>query len=66
MNNLRYIRSLIKNIFSGEAVLQFLNQNWKQVAEEFGKPLVDRLVNIVYNIVKKFFEAVPKEELFIE
>ncbi|KAH9630121.1 hypothetical protein HF086_004827 [Spodoptera exigua] len=49
-----------------EAVLQFLNQNWRQVSEEFGKPLVDKVVDIVYSIVKKFFEAVPKDELFVE
>nr|XP_049703417.1 circadian clock-controlled protein daywake [Helicoverpa armigera] len=61
----------LTNLFKGnpelsEAVLQFLNQNWKQIAEEFGQPLVDKLVEIVYNIVKRFFEAVPKDELFVE
>uniref|UniRef100_A0A2H1V9K3 SFRICE_016317 n=1 Tax=Spodoptera frugiperda TaxID=7108 RepID=A0A2H1V9K3_SPOFR len=61
----------LTNLFEGnpqlsEAVLQFLNQNWRQVSEEFGKPLVDKVVDIVTGIVKKFFEKVPKEELFIE
>lgn len=53
-------------LLSGEAVLQFLNQNWKQVTEEFGQPLVDKLVDIVYTIVKRFFEAIPKDELFVQ
>ncbi|XP_075975260.1 circadian clock-controlled protein daywake-like [Anticarsia gemmatalis] len=60
----------LTNLFKGspelsEAVLLFLNQNWKQVADEFGRPIVDKLIDIVYNIVKKFFEQVPKDELFI-
>ncbi|CAH1636540.1 unnamed protein product [Spodoptera littoralis] len=61
----------LTNLFEGnpqlsEAVLQFLNQNWRQVSEEFGKPLVDKVVDLVSSIVKKFFEAVPKEELFVD
>lgn len=55
-----------KIIFSilGEAVLQFLNGNWKQIVEEFGAPILDRLVKICFNNVKTFFERVPKDELF--
>ncbi|KAJ8716577.1 hypothetical protein PYW07_003204 [Mythimna separata] len=61
----------LTNLFQGnpelsEAVLQFLNQNWRQVSEEFGKPLVDRLVDLVSKIVKRFFEQVPKDELFVD
>ncbi|XP_026733886.1 circadian clock-controlled protein-like [Trichoplusia ni] len=61
----------LTNLFQGnpelsEAVLQFLNQNWKQIAEEFGQPLVDRLVSIVSKIITKFFTVVPKDELFVD
>ncbi|CAB3226990.1 unnamed protein product [Arctia plantaginis] len=62
---------VLKNLFQGnaelsEAVLLFLNENWKQVTEEFGRPIVDELIDIVYKIVKKFFEVVPKNELFVD
>lgn len=55
-----------KNIyfnFTGETVLNFLNENWKTVAEEFGKPIVDYSVNLAITTIEKFFLAVPYEEL---
>lgn len=52
--------------FLGKAVLLFLNENWKQVTEDLGRPVVDELIDIVYKIVKKFFEFVPKNELFVD
>lgn len=58
----------IKNLFKGsqalsDAVLQFLNENWKTVAEEFGKPIVDYAVELAMRTVEKFFLVVPYEEL---
>ncbi|XP_045449600.1 circadian clock-controlled protein daywake-like [Melitaea cinxia] len=44
-------------------VLNFLNENWKTVAEEFGKPIVDYAVDLALRTVEKFFLAVPYEEL---
>ncbi|CAH2084859.1 unnamed protein product [Euphydryas editha] len=44
-------------------VLNFLNENWKTVAEEFGKPLVDYAVDLAIRTVEKFFIVVPYEEL---
>lgn len=49
--------------FTGETVLNFLNENWKTVAEEFGKPIVDYSVNLAITTIEKFFLAVPYEEL---
>lgn len=49
--------------FTGATVLTFLNDNWKTVAEEFGKPIVDYAVDLAVRTVEKFFLAVPYEEL---
>ncbi|XP_004932672.1 circadian clock-controlled protein daywake [Bombyx mori] len=58
----------LQNIFKeskqlSDTVLNFLNENWKTVAEEFGKPIVDYAVELAINTIKKFFLAVPYEEL---
>ncbi|XP_013191576.2 circadian clock-controlled protein daywake [Amyelois transitella] len=58
----------LKNLFKGnkelsETVLAFLNENWKTVAEEFGKPIVDYAVDLAIRTIEKFFIAVPYEEL---
>lgn len=41
----------------------FLNDNWKTVAEEFGKPIVDYAVDLAISTIAKFFLAVPYEEI---
>ena len=51
--------------FSGQTVLAFLNQNWKQVVEEFGKPIIDTIIQISFNVIKKFLSVVPRDELFV-
>lgn len=48
---------------SGKTVLQFLNDNWKTVAEEFGKPIVDYAVDLAIRTIEKFFDKVPYNEL---
>lgn len=44
-------------------MLAFLNENWKTVAQEFGKPIVDYAVDLAIKTIEKFFLAVPYEEL---
>ncbi|XP_061714318.1 circadian clock-controlled protein daywake-like [Cydia pomonella] len=44
-------------------LLQFLNENWKLVSEEFGKPVVDYATELALRTIEKFFLAVPYEEL---
>ncbi|KAJ8723432.1 hypothetical protein PYW08_003344 [Mythimna loreyi] len=56
------------NLFKGnpeisEAVLNFINNNWKMVAEEFGTPMVEYGVNSVLKNVKRLFEVLSVEEL---
>ncbi|CAG4930297.1 unnamed protein product [Colias eurytheme] len=58
----------LKNLFKeskelSETVLNFLNENWKTVAEEFGKPIVDYAVDLAIKTIEKFFVEVPYEEL---
>ncbi|XP_047530914.1 circadian clock-controlled protein daywake-like [Vanessa atalanta] len=58
----------LKNLFKesqelSETVLKFLNENWKTVAEEFGKPIVDYSVDLAIRTIEKFFLVVPYEEL---
>ncbi|CAG9562478.1 unnamed protein product [Danaus chrysippus] len=58
----------INNLFKGnpelsETVLQFLNENWRVVTEEFGQPVVDYAMNVTIETAKKFFNAVPYDEL---
>ncbi|XP_061714319.1 circadian clock-controlled protein daywake-like [Cydia pomonella] len=42
---------------------QLLNEHWKLVAEEFGKPIVDYATELAVRTIEKFFLAVPYEEL---
>ncbi|KAI8421666.1 hypothetical protein MSG28_009656 [Choristoneura fumiferana] len=58
----------ITNLFKGNpelsnTVLQFLNENWRTVTEEFGKPVVDYAMNVTVSTARKFFQAVPYDEL---
>ncbi|XP_026498680.2 circadian clock-controlled protein daywake-like [Vanessa tameamea] len=58
----------INNLFKGNpelsnTVLQFLNENWRVVTEEFGQPVVDYAMNVTIETAKKFFSAVPYDEL---
>ncbi|KAJ2951010.1 hypothetical protein O0L34_g5385 [Tuta absoluta] len=58
----------LKNLFKeskelSDTVLAFLNENWRTVAEEFGKPLVDYAVDLAIRTIEKFFLAVPYEEI---
>ncbi|CAH0399752.1 unnamed protein product [Chilo suppressalis] len=58
----------LQNLFKeskqlSDTVLAFLNDNWRMVAEEFGKPIVDYAVDLAIRTIEKFFSAVPYEEL---
>ncbi|XP_063381796.1 circadian clock-controlled protein daywake-like [Cydia fagiglandana] len=46
-----------------QTLLQFMNDNWKLVSEEFGKPIVDYATELALRTIEKFFLAVPYEEL---
>lgn len=63
---MRLIRSKLVSYFffvPGKTVLEFLNENWRVVTEEFGQPVVDYAINVTVHTTKKFFDAVPYDEL---
>lgn len=41
----------------------FLNENWKQVAQEFGRPMIDGAAKVIFKNVKSFFKNVPLEDI---
>ncbi|CAB3226968.1 unnamed protein product [Arctia plantaginis] len=54
----------LSNLFNGnkelsEPMLKFMNENWKQIAAEFGKPLVDSAANKLYQNIVVVFEKLP-------
>ncbi|XP_035450157.2 circadian clock-controlled protein daywake-like [Spodoptera frugiperda] len=56
------------NLFKGNpamsnAVLDFMNSNWKMVAEEFGTPMVEFGVKSIMKNVKQLFDVLPIDEL---
>ncbi|XP_063538413.1 uncharacterized protein LOC134747720 [Cydia strobilella] len=56
------------NLFKGNpelsnTVLTFINENWRLIADEFGKPITDFATETVVRSIEKFFLAVPIEEL---
>ncbi|CAK1585304.1 unnamed protein product [Parnassius mnemosyne] len=58
----------LTNLFKGnpeisQTVLTFLNENWKEVVNEFGGPIVDFVINLAFKNVQQFFKKIPKDEL---
>ncbi|XP_061717751.1 circadian clock-controlled protein daywake-like isoform X1 [Cydia pomonella] len=58
----------LTNLFKGNpelsnTVLTFINENWRLIADEFGKPIIDFATETVVRSIEKFFLAVPIEEL---
>ncbi|XP_013190885.2 uncharacterized protein LOC106135195 [Amyelois transitella] len=48
---------------AGKAVLQFMNENWRVVAEEFGDPFVQFGVSKFVTNVERLLNVVPKDQL---
>lgn len=46
-------------LLAGDPMLVFMNENWKQIAAEFGKPLVDSATNKLYKNIAVVFEKLP-------
>ncbi|XP_013196276.1 circadian clock-controlled protein daywake-like [Amyelois transitella] len=60
----------LDNLFNGnkekaDPVLEILDQGWKDLITEIGKPIIQKIIDRGVTIVDKFFEAVPSEELTI-
>jgi hypothetical protein len=45
---------------------EFINENWRLVVEELGKPVLTSLGSIVHEILRNLTEKVPYKEMFAE
>ncbi|XP_022828177.1 circadian clock-controlled protein-like [Spodoptera litura] len=62
------VKYSMTNLFKGSpemsnAVLDFMNNNWKMVAEEFGTPMVEFGIQSIMKNVKRLFDALPIDDL---
>lgn len=60
----------LTNLFNGNKELSdamhfFINENWKQVVEEFGRPIIQEAYAIIFDSVKKFL-AQPLTDIALE
>ncbi|XP_053604907.1 circadian clock-controlled protein daywake-like [Plodia interpunctella] len=58
----------LTNLFNGnkdlsEAMHKFLNDNWKQVSQEFGGPMIDVTAKKIYKNIGIFFDKNPIQDL---
>jgi hypothetical protein len=44
----------------------FINDNWRLVVEEIGKPVFKSLGSLVHQILSSVSKSVPYNELFVE
>ncbi|KOB68961.1 Juvenile hormone binding protein-like protein [Operophtera brumata] len=58
----------LTNLFNGnkelsDIMLKFLNENWKQVSQEFGRPMVAEAAKILFKNVKAYFKSNPISDI---
>ncbi|XP_063622203.1 circadian clock-controlled protein daywake-like [Cydia splendana] len=58
----------LTNLFNGnkelsDTMLKFLNENWKQISTEFGRPIVDSASKKIYKNVKSFMKSVAINDI---
>ncbi|XP_072932586.1 circadian clock-controlled protein daywake-like [Epargyreus clarus] len=58
----------ITNLFKGNPeisnmVLDFMNRNWRTVAEEFGDPIVNFGIEKIFFNIRKFIDTVPIDQI---
>lgn len=44
-------------------VLEFMNQNWRAIADEFGDPIVNFGIDRILVNIKKFIQTVPMHQI---
>ncbi|XP_068617323.1 circadian clock-controlled protein daywake-like [Battus philenor] len=64
------VQFALTNLFDGnselsETVLKFMNENWREVVDEFGGPIFKEVVSSAIENIRNFFGNIPKDELFI-
>ncbi|XP_047509448.1 circadian clock-controlled protein daywake-like isoform X1 [Pieris napi] len=65
-----YAHFNMTNLFSGNeklsnAVLTFLNENWRDVSKEFGKPIIEGQTKQIFDNVVKYLSNSPVTEIFL-
>ncbi|CAH1636530.1 unnamed protein product [Spodoptera littoralis] len=60
----------LTNLFNGnkqlsDAMLTFMNENWKAISQEFGNPMLEKPVQKIYNAIKIYLKSQPLEEIAI-
>jgi hypothetical protein len=45
---------------------EFINENWRLVVEELGKPVLTSLGSVVHEVLLNLAENVPYKEMFAE
>ncbi|XP_072932959.1 circadian clock-controlled protein daywake-like [Epargyreus clarus] len=64
------VRFTFENLFNGnkalaEPVIEFANNNWKDVMQEIAPPIVRAIVSEVVDALEALYKAVPAEELYV-
>lgn len=44
-------------------MLRFLNENWKQVSKEFGRPMMEEAAKIMFKNIKTYFMKNPISDI---
>ena len=52
-------------VISGDVMLNFMNQNWKTLTDEFGTPVLDQPQQRIFNAIRDYLKAQPLEEIAI-
>ncbi|KAL4713143.1 hypothetical protein ACJJTC_018788 [Scirpophaga incertulas] len=61
---------MLTNLFNGnqalsDALHKFMDDNWKQLSEEFGRPLLDSTNKEIFKVIKKYLKSQPLEEISV-
>ncbi|PNF31887.1 hypothetical protein B7P43_G07893 [Cryptotermes secundus] len=67
--DIRGLKVHFGNLFKGNRLLgnsinDFINENWRLVVEELGKPVLTSLGSIVHEVLLNLAEKIPYDELF--
>ncbi|XP_023709344.1 uncharacterized protein LOC111865488 isoform X2 [Cryptotermes secundus] len=52
------------DLFLSNSINDFINENWRLVVEELGKPVLTSLGSIVHEVLLNLAEKIPYDELF--
>ncbi|XP_026733950.1 circadian clock-controlled protein-like [Trichoplusia ni] len=60
----------LSNLFNGnkelsDNLLKFINENWYQVSNEFGRPFTNVAAKAIYKNIVKYFEKVPIQDITV-